>query len=35
MIDALLNVATFAILVLCIIRFGVNRHNVGRRQRDG
>ena len=31
MIDALINVATFAVLVLCITGFGVHRHNAGRR----
>jgi hypothetical protein len=31
MIDALINVATFVVLVLCITGFGVHRHNVGRR----
>jgi hypothetical protein len=31
MIDALINVATFAVLVLWITGFGVHRHNAGRR----
>ena len=31
MIDALINVATFAVLVLCITGFGLHRHSVGRR----
>ena len=31
MIDALLNIATFAVLVLCIIGIGVDRGRVGRR----
>jgi len=32
MIDALLNVAMFALLVLCIVGFGVHRHYVRRRE---
>ena len=32
MIDALLNVATFAVLVLCIVGFGLHRQKVRRRE---